>query len=62
MNYDASNIDALNSVAASIKYMAQPGQFYFDECLPFYLKALEVDPDDFETNFNIALLYYDQKR
>lgn len=42
--------------------MAQPGQFYFDECLPYYLKALEVDPDDFETNFNIALLYYDQKR
>jgi hypothetical protein len=25
LNYDASNIDALNSVAASIKYMAQPG-------------------------------------
>ena len=59
MKLDETNIDALNSVAASIKYMSQPGSFYFDECLPYYLKALQTDPEDFETNFNIAILYYD---
>jgi hypothetical protein len=41
--YDPYNIDALNSVATSIKYMSEPGYYYFDQCLPYYLKALEVD-------------------
>lgn len=26
------------------------------------MKALEADPEDFETNFNIGILFYDQKK
>ena len=41
---------------------ASVGQPYFDECLSYYQKALEADPEDFETNFNIGVLFYDQKQ
>jgi tetratricopeptide (TPR) repeat protein len=30
--------------------------------MPFYQKALEADPEDFETNFNIGIAFYDQKQ
>ena len=30
--------------------------------LPLYQKALSVDPEDFETNFNIGVLYYEQRK
>ncbi len=26
------------------------------------MKALEADPEDFETNFNLGILFYDQKK
>ena len=56
---DPENIDGLNSVACCIKYLTPANQSHFDECLPYYLKALEADPEDFETNFNIGILFYE---
>ena len=61
LELEPENIDGLNSVAACIKYLTPPEQSHFEECLPYYQKALEADPEDFETNFNIGVLYYDQK-
>jgi tetratricopeptide (TPR) repeat protein len=29
--------------------------------LPLYKRALSADPEDFETNFNIGILYYEHK-
>ena len=39
--------------------MTPANQSHFEECLPYYMKALELDPEDFETNFNIGILFYD---
>mmetsp|Transcript_42823 Transcript_42823/g.58175 ORF Transcript_42823/g.58175 Transcript_42823/m.58175 type:complete len:94 (-) Transcript_42823:235-516(-) len=35
---------------------------YFDQVFPLYQKAWTIDPEDFETNFNIGVLYYEQKK
>lgn len=42
--------------------MTPTNQSHFEECLPYYQRALEADPEDFETNFNIGILFYDQKK
>ena len=34
----------------------------FNLVFPLYQKALSVDPEDFETNFNMGVLYYEQKK
>lgn len=60
MEIDPENIDAMNSTATCIKNLATSD--YFDHCLSIYMRALEVDPEDFETNFNIGILYYDQRK
>lgn len=62
LELDPENIDGLNSVATCIKHLTTTEQSHFDECLPYYQKALEADPEDFETNFNIGILFYDQKQ
>ncbi len=31
----------------------------FEKIYPLYEKALQTDPEDFETNFNIGILYYE---
>lgn len=62
LELDPENIDGLNSVASCIKHLTPDGQSFFDEVLPYYQRALEADPEDFETNFNIGILYYDQKQ
>lgn len=59
LELDQENIDGLNSVAQCVKQLAIQGQGSYDECLPYYQKALEADPEDFETNFNIGVLFYD---
>lgn len=61
LELDPENIDGFNSVASCIKHLTPVNQSYFDECMPYYQKALEADPEDFETNFNIGILFYDQK-
>lgn len=62
LELDPENIDGLNSVATCIKQLTPVNQSYFDEVMPYYQKALEADPEDFETNFNIGILFYDQKQ
>lgn len=56
---DPENIDGLNSVAQCIKQLAILGQGSYEECLQYYQKALDADAEDFETNFNIGVLFYD---
>ena len=53
---DPENIDAMNSTANCIKHMVPD---FFEQCHAIYERALQVDPEDFETNFNIGVLYYD---
>jgi len=60
LELDPDNIDCLNSVAQCIKCLTPEGQPYFNQCLPYYHKAISADPEDFETNFNIGILFYDQ--
>jgi len=57
LKLDPLNIDGLNSLAQCIKASTTTG--VFDLVLPLYKKALSVDPEDFETNFNIGVLYYE---
>lgn len=58
LEMDPDNIDALNSTATCIKNTSGPDQDFFPACLDLYQRALELDPEDFETNFNIGILYY----
>jgi tetratricopeptide (TPR) repeat protein len=59
LDLDPDNIDAMNSTATCLKNLSSD---HFDPCLSLYMRALEVDPEDFETNFNIGILYYDQRK
>lgn len=59
MQLEPDNIDALNSLAACIKQTTLPGQSSFEKIYPLYERALQADPEDFETNFNIGILYYE---
>jgi tetratricopeptide (TPR) repeat protein len=59
LQLEGDNIDALNSLAACIKQTMLPGQALFEKIYPLYEKALLVDPEDFETNFNLGILYYE---
>jgi tetratricopeptide (TPR) repeat protein len=59
---DSDNIDALNSIATCIKHMTPPNEDFFEACLQLYIRALEIDPEDFETNFNVGILLYDQRK
>ena len=58
---DPENIDAMNSLATCIKNLANQGDGYFEDCVQLYMRALEVDQEDFEANFNLGILYYDQR-
>jgi|LauGreDrversion4_2_1035121.scaffolds.fasta_scaffold703444_1 tetratricopeptide (TPR) repeat protein len=59
LQLDSENIDALNSLAGCIKQTMLPGQGLFDKIYPLYEKALQQDPEDFETNFNLGILFYE---
>ena len=60
LELDPENIDGLNSVASCIKFLTKSDQSHLNECLPYYQRALAIDPDDFGTNFNIGILYYNE--
>jgi tetratricopeptide (TPR) repeat protein len=53
---DASNIDAINSIAYCVKYRAK-NQPDFDELKQLYDRSLSLDPEDIEANFNLGLMY-----
>ena len=39
-----------------------PGKELFDKIYPMYEKALQQDPEDFETNFNLGILFYEHTK
>ena len=59
---DARNVDAINSTAYCVKFMAaasndtQPEDL-FQSLRALYQEALSIDPTDIEANFNLGLLY-----
>jgi tetratricopeptide (TPR) repeat protein len=34
----------------------------FQQCQSLYQRALALDPEDFETNFNLGVLYYELRK
>lgn len=59
LKIDPDNIDGLNSKAQCLLNMDSSS---FDKSLVLYEKALKIEDKDFETNFNIGILYYQQKK
>ena len=67
LKLDADNIDALNSLAQCIRAIANQQQNpnrqqVFSQALQLYQRALSIDSEDFETNFNLGVLYYEFKK
>lgn len=63
MQLDAENIDALNSAANCHKHICvKQGIDHYEQCASLYQRALDVDPEDFESNFNFGLLLYERKK
>jgi tetratricopeptide (TPR) repeat protein len=71
LSHDPDNIDGLNSLAQCVKsiYNCQVSegaqsdpQSLFTQLRSLYQKALSVDPEDFETNFNLGVLYYEYQK
>ena len=59
LDKDPENIDALSSKAQCLQKVDSNS---FPKALKLYEKALELDEKDFETNFNIGILYYQRKQ
>jgi regulator of sirC expression with transglutaminase-like and TPR domain len=62
INLDKFNIDAINSKAYCVKFMAaakgaQLNEEKFEEISRLYLRVLNLDSYDVEANFNLGLLY-----
>ena len=63
MQLDAQNIDALNSSANCHKHICvKQGVDFFEHCSALYQRAIDADPEDFESNFNYGLLIYERKK
>ena len=59
---EATNVDALNSIAYCVKFMAAASndtlpEDLFQSLQALYQRALASDPTDIEANFNLGLLY-----
>ena len=57
-----SNVDAINSIAYCVKYLAASGpeqvnEKLYNELEQLYQRGLQQDPSDIEANFNLGLLY-----
>ena len=62
LRLDSENIDALNSWAQCLKATASGNQAVFKEIFSLYQRAITIDPEDFETNFNLGVLYFEQRK
>ena len=62
LRLDAENIDAINSKAQCLKATAQGNPGVINEVLSLYQQAIKIDPEDFETNFNLGVLYFEHKK
>jgi tetratricopeptide (TPR) repeat protein len=60
---DAESIDAINSLAQCIKLQkSPPTNETFQQCRQLYQRALAIDPEDFESNFNMGVLLYEFRK
>ena len=62
LEVDPENVDAINSIAYCVKFMAAANsqalpENLFENLRSLYKKALNIDPTDVESNFNLGLLY-----
>ena len=67
LQLDSENIDALNSQAQCLKSTASvtggsSQQKIINQVFQLYTRAIKIDPEDFETNFNLGVLYFEHKR
>lgn len=56
---ESDNIDALNSLAHCLLEQDKSNE---EKALRLYDRALRLDPNDFETNFNLGLFHYRQRK
>ena len=62
LELDPLSIDAINSIAYCIKFkFGNNNEKLFDLMYPLYQDALKIDKYDIEANFNLALLFLQQK-
>ena len=59
---DEDNIDAINSLAQCLKATSSGNAAAIDECFALYQRAIQIDPEDFETNFSLGVLYFEHQR
>ena len=62
LQLDSENIDAINSQAQCLKVTANGNPQVIAQVFALYTRAIKIDPEDFETNFNLGVLYFEQKR
>lgn len=62
MVLDPENIDAINSLAQCLKATANGNPNTIAEVFSLYTRAIKIDPEDFETNFNLGILYFEHKK
>ena len=59
---EPENVDAINSIAYCVKFMAAVSsqalpENLFENLQQLYKRALAIDPTDVEANFNLGLLF-----
>lgn len=62
LRLDPDNIDGLNSLAQCLKLSRAPSNEVYTQCRSLYSRALSMDPEDYESNFNMGVLLYEFKR
>ena len=62
LQLDSENIDALNSQAQCLKSTANGNPQVINQVFSLYSRAIKIDPEDFETNFNLGVLYFEHRR
>ena len=62
LRLDGENIDAINSQAQCLKATASGNPAVINEVFLLYTRAIKIDPEDFETNFNLGVMYFEHKR
>ena len=62
MQLDGENIDAINSLAQCMRATWNGNPAVIAEVFALYQRAILIDPEDFETNFNLGVLYFEHKK
>jgi len=62
LKLDFENIDAINSLAQCLRANLNGNPAVLAEVFALYQQAITIDPEDFETNFNLGVLYFEHKK